>query len=381
MSITNNHPRILIVDDEPRNIRLLEGILYSEPYQLLTARSGNVALDIVQSENPDVILLDIMMPNMSGYDVCRQIKSMPTYRMIPIVMVTALQEVGDRIKAMEAGADDFLSKPIDATELIVRVRSLVRVRQLYSEVERITAERLRFMAGVAHDIRSPLNALNLNLELIAEKIPRTEEIDRLWARASTCVDRISILASDIMNYYQTEAGKFELEFADCRIAVLIQDVLDIAQPIAEERGISLQVAEPLPDIELLIDQSAIAQVLLNLLTNAIKYTSPPGEVTLRVHDLSTSTYHLPVNHYPPVLALPVEGIVFEVEDTGQGIEGNEFEQVFSEFDRLRATSTEGVGLGLPVSQRLVRLHQGAIWFSSIANEGSTFAFFLPLKSP
>lgn len=379
MSNPNSPPRILIVDDEPRNIRLLQGILYSEPYELLTAYNGPDALDIIQQEHPDVVLLDIMMPNMSGYEVCRQIKSMPDYRMIPVVMVTALQEVSDRIEAMEAGADDFLSKPIDATELLVRVRSLVRVRQLYAEVERITAERLRFMASVAHDIRSPLNALNLNLDLIVQKIPTTDELNRLWARVTTCVDRIGILATDIMNYYQTEAGQYKLEFTECRTAELIQHVFDIAQPIAEEHNVALQVVMLAPDLKLSVDRDAIAQVLLNLLTNAIKYTASAGKVILRVHDLSTQSYSLPVEHYPTVLALPPEGVVFEVEDTGQGIKTSDFDRVFSEFDRLRTTNPEGVGLGLPVSQRLVRLHQGSIWFTSKLSEGSTFAFFLPLR--
>ncbi len=374
---TDIRPKILIVDDEPRNIRLLKGILYAEPYHLLTATSGPEALRIIQEHNPDLILLDIMMPGMSGYDVCQQVKSMPAYRMIPVVMVTALYEVSDRIQAIEAGADDFLSKPVDATELLVRVRSLVRVRQLYVEVERITAERLRFMAGVAHDIRSPLNALTLNLEMIAGNLPENEQVQDIWSRVPPCIDRIQMLASDIMNYYKIEAGQFEFEIGLHQAHDVVQHVLDIAQPIADEKHIGL-LAGSVDIVTAYMDHGSIVQVLLNLVTNAISYTPADGSVILNVYDLAHGHYQLPLNHYPPVLALPVEGVVFEVQDTGQGIAMQDFNRVFSEFDRLKADQ-DGVGLGLPVSQRLVRLHDGDIWFASIVGKGSTFAFYLPTQ--
>lgn len=377
------HPRILIVDDEPRNIRLLQGILYAEPYQVLSAKSGPEAWEIVQRDAPDVILLDIMMPGMSGYDLCRQIKSAPEYRMIPVVMVTALHEVSDRVRALEAGADDFLSKPVDASELIVRVRTLLRLRQLYADVEHMTAERLRFMAGIAHDIRSPLDALSLTLEQIAEKIPVNPSLDRLWSRVALCIERIRILASDMMNYYRIEAGNLELFFEPCPISKVVQDATNIAAQIAEDRQITL-IVNDVPDLVIALDRDAIPQILLNLLTNALKYTDEGGIVTFKTYDLSKNEYALPLNHYPPVIALPVSGVVFEIQDTGKGIAPDEFDKVFGEFARLKAardTDVEGVGLGLAVSQRLVRLHSGEIWFTSTVGQGSTFAFFLPKEHP
>jgi two-component system cell cycle response regulator len=185
-----NRQRLLIVDDEPRNVRLLEGMLYGEPYELIPAHSGAEALDLIGKNPPDLVLLDVMMPDINGFEVCKQIKSDPNRRMIPVVMVTALSDVKDRIEAMQAGADDFLSKPIDATELIVRVRSLVRVRQLYAEVERATAQRLAVMAGIAHDIRSPLNALMLSMELLADRLPQDERLIPIWTNFTACVEQI-----------------------------------------------------------------------------------------------------------------------------------------------------------------------------------------------
>ena len=373
-----NRQSVLLVDDEPRNVRLLEGMLYAEPYELLAAHSGAQALETMAQTPPDLVLLDVMMPGMSGFEVCKRIKSDPAYRMIPVVMVTALSDVADRIEAMQAGADDFLSKPIDAAELIVRVRSLLRVRQLNAEVERVTAERLRVMAGIAHDIRSPLNALALSIELLSDKVPQEERLKPLWKNINTCVQQIRLLTNDLMNYYQTESGQFKLSLSQTNLPELINSAFVVAAPIAQEKSINLFV-DPVPDIDAEADQGALTQVILNLLTNAIKYTETGGKVMLTVHDLSANGYRLPVEHYPPMLTLPTRGIVVEIADTGRGIAPEDFSRVFTEFDRLSADDLEGVGLGLAVSQRLIRQHGGEIWLTSQPGEGSTFAFFLPLK--
>lgn len=370
--------KVLLVDDDERNIRLLKGILFAEPYEILIAFNGLEALEIAQSHHPSLILLDVMMPGLSGFDVCQQLKSNAETRMIPVVMVTALNEVGDRIRAMEAGADDFLSKPVDATELIVRVRSLVKMYQLHTAVEQMTAERLRFMAGVAHDIRSPLNALMLSLDSLTDKIPQNTQTDRLLGRINTCIDHIQILAEDIMNYYKIEVGQLELDIQSQPASDAIEDVLGIAIPIAQEKDIVIEV-NTISDLVCEMDKNVITQVLLNLLTNAIKYTDRDGTIFLSVYDLSQREYQLPANHYPPVLTLPIEGAVFEICDTGQGIETADYNRVFKEFDRLKMPSdeTDGVGLGLAVSQRLVRLHGGELWFTSQINKGTCFAFVLP----
>jgi signal transduction histidine kinase len=374
-------PRVLIVDDEPRNIRTVEGMLYAEQYELVGALTGEEALDAIHEIPPDIVLLDVMLPGLNGFEVCQQIKSNPTYRAIPVVMVTALNEVGDRVKAMQAGADDFLSKPVDATELIVRVRSLLRVRQLFAEVERVTAERLRFMAGVAHDIRSPLASLVLNLEMLADRVPDDDKSRVIWSRINNCVEMIRMLAEDTMHYYQLESGQYQLNLADYSLYDIVEAASAIAAPLAAEKEIAFNVGNA-PDLTLTIDRSAVIQVLLNLLTNAINYTPERGHVMLCLHDLAANSYHLPENHYPPILTLPNSGVVVEVIDNGRGIAAEDSDRIFHEFDRTASHTEEnnGVGLGLPVSQRLVRLHGGEIWFTSEPGQGSTFAFFLPLKT-
>lgn len=377
------HLRILIVDDEPMNIRTLEGLLYGQPYELMTATSGAEALILIEENPPDLILLDVMMPQMNGLEVCQRLKSNPNYRLIPIVIVTALSEIADRVKALEAGADDFLSKPVDGMELIARVRSLLRVHQLYAEIERATAERLRFMAGVAHDLRSPLSAVLMNLDLLAKRLPADDaRIDQYMTRITSSVDHIRMLADDIMRYHQIEGGHFKLNYVECGLHEIIEAVLAIARPLAEQSGIALWV-DDIPDCRLQLDKNAVIQIMVNLMTNAIKYTQRGGQVQLRVINLEATDYQLPADHHPLLMTLPTAGIAVEVEDNGMGIGADEFDRVFSEFDRLRAEQrgdTKGVGLGLPVSQRLVRLHGGEIWFSSHEGQGSIFGFYLPLQT-
>lgn len=372
--------RILLVDDDPRNLRLLEGMLYTEPYNLLTATSGQEALAVVENESPDLVLLDIMMPGMSGYEVCQTIKSQPSTRMIPVVMVTALHEVNDRIQAMEAGADDFLSKPIDAAELIVRVRSLLKLRSLYLDLERVTTERLQFMAGVAHDIRSPLNALILNMDMLGKLLDQNDpKVQRIWTRINTCSVRIDLLAHDVMNYYRTEAGQFVLDIKETGLYHVVQTAHDVVAAMAEEKQIRLQMAGSLSMV-IPMDEQAIVQVLVNLLTNAIEYADASSHVMLQVYNLADTDYQLPETHYPPIMLLPSRGLVLEVQNTGSVIAVADYIKVFQEFVRL-TTQQQGVGLGLSVSQRLVRLHGGEIWVSSRAGEGTTFAFFLPDRRP
>lgn len=369
-------PRILLVDDEPRNIRLLEGILFRQPYKLLTAQDGEEALNIVEAEIPDLVLLDVMMPKMDGIEVCQRIKSNPQTRTIPVVMVTALNSVQDRVQALEVGADDFLSKPIDATELLTRVRSLIRVRELYLNLEQVTAEKLRFMAGVAHDIRSPLNALVLNLNMLEGHLPENSRAQQIRNRIMGCVDHIKMLATDVMNYYQMETGQFELRQGNYSLQRIVEAAVTMAVPLAEEHRICLTI-ETLPDLMLDVDHNVIVQVLLNLLSNAIKYTEANGYVYVRIYDLAEGQYTLPDEHFPPLLALPPKGVVIEVEDTGCGIEPEQFGRVFTEFQRLHSKDTDGVGLGLSVSRRLVQLHGGEVWFTSAFGMGSKFAFFIP----
>jgi signal transduction histidine kinase len=254
------------------------------------------------------------------------------------------------------------------------------VRQLFTDVERVTAERLRFMAGVAHDIRSPLASLVLNLEMLADKLPADDKVVLIWNRINNCIEMIRMLAEDTMHFYQLESGQFQLTLGDYYLQDIVEAAAGIAAPLALEKGIEFSVG-PTPEIVLHLDRSAVIQILLNLLTNAIKYTPSGGQVSLCLHDLSLNNYGVPVSAYPPVLALPHYGVVAEVVDTGRGIAAEDTERIFREFDRTPAhhsSDEDGVGLGLPVSQRLVRLHGGEVWFTSEVGQGSTFAFFLPI---
>jgi signal transduction histidine kinase len=193
---------------------------------------------------------------------------------------------------------------------------------------------------------------------------------------------IKMLAEDTMHYYQIEAGQFQLTLDNYHLSDIVESAAAIAMPIAVEKGVQFSIGT-VPAMQLYVDRSAVIQVMLNLLTNAINYTETEGQVVLCLYDLAANNYALPLNHHPPVLALPTSGLLVEVIDTGRGIAPEDYERIFREFDRSsaqHAADEKGFGLGLPVSQRLVRLHGGEIWFTSELGQGSTFAFFIPLDS-
>lgn len=372
-------PRILIVDDEQRNTLLLESILEKEAYLPVIAGSGAEALRMVDEHRPDLILMDVNMPDMNGFEVCQVIKSNPAHRAIPILMVTALDHTQDRVKSMQSGADDFLSKPINATELVIRVRSLLRMRQLHQELERMTHERLRFMAGVAHNIRSPLTSLGLNMQLLGMHLPENGKVNEITRRIDSNIEQIRVMATDVMNYYQMETGQLQLNVQPVLLKDICMEVMTVAQTLADKYGVEL-ICPPLPPLVLNGDRSALIQILLNLLGNAIKYTPHGGSVEARIYILPEDDYTLPESHFPPVLMLPPAAMIIEVDDDGPGIARGDYERVFSEFDRMQAEDgyIEGVGLGLPVSRQLIRLHGGELWFHSEEGVGSSFGFFLPL---
>src|SRR5215475_2053602 len=155
----NAPARILVVDDTPRNVKLLADLLTVKGYSVFTAVSGREALALIESDPPDLVLLDVVMPEMSGYEVCRKIREIPETRTLPVVMVTALDPAEERIKGIEAGADDFLTKPINQPELLARVKSLLRIKELYDTVQAQTAQLADWNQNLERRVQEQLGQL------------------------------------------------------------------------------------------------------------------------------------------------------------------------------------------------------------------------------
>jgi len=361
--------RILVVDDMAVNARLLTGILQLGGFEVVTASSGPEALDRLQSSSIDVVLLDVMMPDMDGFEVCRRIKEQTPF--LPVVMVTALQETADRVKALEAGADDFLTKPVDEVEVIARVKSLVRLKRQHAELDRAYAELRRVEAMrdeltymIVHDLRTPLTSLLTglqSLELLGELSP--DQLEVVWMSVSGGQTLLSII-NDLLDIGKMESGTVDLKREEIAPADLLNEAATQVSALLLAKGLTLtkQVSEELP--VLYADHDKLCRTLVNLLGNAIKFTPSGGRITLSVCPDAAQ-----------------ESLVFSVSDTGEGIPRSAFERIFEKFGQVE-TRKEGrkmsTGLGLTFCKMAVEAHGGRIWVESEPGCGSTFSFTLPV---
>lgn len=377
-----NTPNILIVDDEEVNVKLIKGILASENYNLNSALSGSEALSMLATNHPDLILLDVMMPDMNGFETCRKIKQNTNTKMIPVLMVTALSEYEHRLKALDCGADDFLSKPVDRIELKIRVRSLLRIKEYHDElIERYEViekknvqlqELEEFKNGlwhmIVHDLKNPLFAISGNIELLLLDKENFTEIQIIAAEncLSSCQD-LKEMVQQLLDINKMENKKLKLNKESTDFLALIDNTLAEALKRAEEKQISLNFVQANDFSSISIDSRLIKRVISNLLDNGIRHTPKGGQIEL-VSELINSNKNLCVS----------------VRDTGSGLDPAYHQKIFNKFEQVdlknRGISVGTAGLGLAFCKLAVKAHGGQIWVESAGEgKGSTFRFTIPYE--
>jgi two-component system, sensor histidine kinase and response regulator len=374
---TGDPGRILVVDDTAANVRLLSGILQIAGYTVETAGNGPDALPVCERNPPDVVLLDVMMPDMDGFEVCRRIKATDPF--LPVVMVTALQDTADRVRALEAGADDFLTKPVDEVEVLARVRTLVRARRQHRELETAyfdlrRAESLRdsLSAMLVHDLRTPLTGIIGPLEtLIADPAAPLSAIQK--EMLNICRNssyQLLGMVNDLLDVNKMEAGEIALERAELLPEEAAGEALALVQTLADQKDIRVErdIAPDLPRLN--ADRDLLRRILVNLLGNALKFTPRDGTVTLSLHREEQESGE--------------PSVVFTVRDTGEGIPRESFTRIFEKFGQVESRK-EGrkmsTGLGLTFCKMAVEAHGGHIWVESELGQGSAFFVSLPAESP
>lgn len=372
---------VLVVDDTPANVRLLTGILKVEGYEIETASDGVAALAAIAARVPDVVLLDAMMPGMDGFEVCRRIKSEPTTAFLPVVMVTALTETEDRVRALEAGADDFLAKPVDDIEVVARVESLVRVRRQHQELEnahrelkKLEAMRDSMTAMLVHDLRTPLTTLLGPLEMLQSGQFGTLEPlqDEIIAMSTRSGHRLLGLVNQILDVAKMESGELIPNWSEVSAELMVNEALEQLTLITHQHKITLsRDIEPMPLFQ--ADEDLLRRVLANLIGNAIKFTPEPGEVEISAR---------PANKDENQKHALKSGVLFGVRDNGEGIAEADRERIFDKFGQAGSRKSErktSTGLGLTFCRLAVEAHGGHIWVESEEGEGSTFFFIVPTQ--
>lgn len=374
-------PIVMIVDDEERNIKLLSALLARENYQICSCHNGKDALARVEKSAPDLILLDIMMPGIDGIQVCRQLKQNEKTQAIPVVMVTALRDEKCRLAAVEAGADDFLNKPVSPEELRIRVKSLLRLKSYHDrlstkleeieeknnqlqELER-TKEGLIHM--IIHDLNNPLSAISSTLELMAmcDSTLSEEGKDRLKTSLRNCT-HLEFLIRGLLDIHRLEDGQLPLNIQATDIARFIQATLDPLQALVTQNETRLDIQFPslLPLIAM--DHQLIQRVLANLVRNALHHTPSGGELFLSID-------------YQP----DQKFINVSVRDTGDGIDQRDQKEIFNKFQQGTSGKSKANlnrhGLGLAFCKLAVEAHGGQISVKSEGKgKGTEFNFTLPI---
>ena len=411
--------RILAVDDSPTYLNELSSELREEGYDVIPARSGEEALRLLALQEVDCILLDLIMPGLSGHETCRRIKALPSLRDVPLVMLTALDERQAMVEGINAGADDYIAKSSDFEVLKARLRAQLRRKQfedenrkmrerllrqeleatearaerevrearaefladlerkneqlarintaLHSAKERAEREsrfKSKFLASMSHELRTPLNAILGFSELLEQELfgglqPKQKQF---VGNVLSSGRHLLTLINDILDLSKVEAGKMELRCEWTPLDVIVDAVKGIVVPLSHARGnnVEIDISSTIP--ALYVDPVRIKQVLYNLLSNAIKFTSKGGHIRLT----ATASYR---------------EVRIAVSDDGVGIRQEDLPRLFREFEQLDTESGrkgEGTGLGLALTKRLVTLHGGTVTVESEPGKGSTFTVSLPL---
>ncbi len=350
---------VLIIDDEPIAREGLEALLASEGYRLEFATNGLEGLTKVAEQLPDVILLDIMMPDMDGYEVCLRLKANPQARHVPIIILTALSDKESLVRGLDAGADEFLSKPVTGLELRARVRSMLRIKKQHDELDRLLHMREQLVNMVVHDMRTPLQVImsygDLLLSEAALEAEQREWVELLNANA----DRLSKLLTEMLITAKMEKGQFVLHRAAVELTRLVREVWHYHRVIAGDRNIRLLLDLPEQSSpQVLLDANLFIRVLDNLLSNALKFSPPGSEVMLRVIQPAS----------------PDDRVRVQVIDQGPGIPVEDLDRIFNQFEvvALRQKGLPQLGLGLPFCKLVVEAHGGLLRVEPNKPVGSIF---------
>lgn len=369
-----NRQRILVVDDAPDNLVLLEKLLKRNNFDVIKASSGKECIVKSQSEIPDLIILDVAMPDMNGFETLKHIRENELTRSIPVIFLTAnLKDARSIEEGLSLGADEYLTKPIDQDELLARVRSLLRAVMAERELEQVKAD---FQSMLVHDLRSPLSSIMGVLELAVngEFDNDLQALKDFLKSAYDTASKMLELINDILDVAKLEAGKLQLNKQPNDLNSVVVTASARLKILAREKGIDLklQTDSSIPFFE--FDAGKIEQVVINLLSNAIKFTSRDGTVTIRTYlkHLGDDTPGIQSGEY----------VAVDVEDTGVGIPEEDLTSIFERYRQGKSAVSiahKGTGLGLTIVKRIVESHGGKVFVESKLGKGTIFTFVLPTK--
>jgi len=369
--IAKSDYKILIVDDVVSNVLLLKILLSNEKYQVVTANCGNMCIEQAKNEKPDLILLDVMMPDISGFDAAQILKKTPETAHIPIIFLTALNNPSDLVHGFQVGASDFLTKPFNKEELVVRVFHQIKLVAAQRIIEKQNAElratisnRDKMYSVIAHDLRSPMASIRMVLNLVAASTSPElvgQELCDLLDKANKESEDVHDLLDNLLKWTKSQTGRLNVVLQDLDLNDIIPGVVDIFEVIAQTKNITLNYQGSEQPVVVTADNDMLKTVVRNFMSNAIKFSPEGGSVEIMLHT---------EGDYAKV----------SVRDHGVGIEPERLSSIFNKGETTYGTGgEEGSGLGLQLCLDFARKNGGDCMVESTLGEGSTFSVLVPLK--
>lgn len=363
--------KVLIVDDTPANIDVLDLFLEKEGYKISVAQSGESALDLASRISPDLILLDVMMPGIDGFETCLRLKANEKTNDIPIIFITARNEPTDIVKGFSVGGVDYITKPFSQEEVCARIHLHLKLKTLMAELEAKNSKlaqlndlKNKFLGMASHDLRNPISTIQGFSKIMldhGETLAEDAKKEFLQSIHKVSNDMLALLG-DLLNISTIESGKLDLQLKPGSFQQLVEERVSMYQVIAERKNIATHL-----DIEEItnfsFDAHRISQVIDNLLSNAIKFSPAGKDIYIWLGQKNGQAK-------------------FSVRDQGPGISPEDQDKLFKHFQKLKARPTadeSSHGLGLAIAKKMVEAHEGKITVQSTPGSGATFSFEIPLR--
>jgi two-component system sensor histidine kinase/response regulator len=364
---------LLVVDDDADNREVLSRRLKRQGHDVRTASNGSDALELMRGAAFDLVLLDIMMPDMDGYEVLARFKADSRLLHIPVIMISALSELQSVVRCIEAGAEDYLTKPFNPTLLKARIGACLekkrgrdretvlfeQVQQNYKRLQEVEKLRDDMRNMIVHDLRTPLTAVIVGVEMLRQAGELTATQQEMTEIAITGGQTLLRMINDLLDVEKMESGTTQLQYSELSARTLVAGAVAQVRPLAEmgQTALLTEIAEGLPLFA--GDENQLSRTLVNLIANAIKFT-PSGTVTISATSDDAN-------------------MRIAVRDNGHGIPSDAFGRIFEKFGQVDAPNRVGTGLGLAFCKLAVEAHGGHIDVESTLRVGSTFSFTIPLS--
>lgn len=359
----DNRQKVLVVDDVTRNIQLVASFLKQSGYDINFSTSGKAALNHTKREKFDLILLDIMMPEMDGFEVCEKLKSNPKTKDIPVIFLTAKTDIDSITKAFEVGGIDYITKPFNKAELLARVKTHLELQHQKQTLKELNATKDKFFSIIAHDLRSPLNQL-LGLSEILQKEIESDRVDDAIKLANLINESAKsgrLLLENLLEWSRSQTGSMIIVPEVMDLLKITNEVLGLNENSAKQKSIKIQ-SRIHKDILAFADENMIKTILRNLISNSIKFTNQGGIIVL---DAKKSE----------------EMVIYSISDSGIGINEDDLEKLFRidiNPKSIGKSKEKGTGLGLILCKEFIEINGGKIWVESVFEKGSTFSFSIPM---